>query len=180
MFDMFNAFIYSQLQVSAADYTISDSVHSLSSIVIGSFGHALCLINFGGCTFDSEYMTGGSLFNYLHKYRRLLNLSEVLKFAIDVAKGMEYLHESNIIHRDLKTANLLMDTHQLPYENMTPLQAALGVRQGLRPEIPENTHPKLSDLMQRCWNAAPINRPPFSVIREELQELLREVQVNML
>lgn len=183
----------------------------------------------------TEYMTGGSLFNYLHKYRRLLNLSEVLKFAIDVAKGMEYLHESNIIHRDLKTANLLMDTHQvvkvadfgvarflnlegvmtaetgtyrwmapevinhqpydqkadvfsfaivlwelvtgkLPYENMTPLQAALGVRQGLRPEIPENTHPKLSDLMQRCWNAAPSNRPPFSVIREELQELLREVQ----
>jgi len=52
--------------------------------------------------------------------------------------------------------------------------------QGLRPEIPENTHPKLSDLMQRCWNAAPSNRPPFSVIREELQELLREVQVNVL
>lgn len=32
----------------------------------------------------------------------------LLKIALDVCKGMEYLHEKGIIHRDLKTANLLM------------------------------------------------------------------------
>jgi serine/threonine protein kinase len=58
-------------------------------------------------------MTGGSLYDYLHKNRNVLELSQLLKFAIDVCKGMEYLHGNNIIHRDLKTANLLMDAHNV-------------------------------------------------------------------
>ncbi|CAO2834060.1 unnamed protein product [Amaranthus hypochondriacus] len=183
----------------------------------------------------TEYMPGGSLYKYLHKNKRDLKLPELLKFAIDVSKGMEYLHCNGIIHRDLKSANLLMDTlqvvkvadfgvarflhqdgvmtaetgtyrwmapevinHQpydqkadvfsfaivlwelmtakIPYENMTPLQAALGVRQGLRPEIPQDIHPRLCDLMKRCWDASPDNRPPFSVIRTELEDILDNVQ----
>ncbi|XP_021654048.2 serine/threonine-protein kinase STY8 isoform X2 [Hevea brasiliensis] len=184
----------------------------------------------------TEYMPGGSLYDYLHKNHNLLKLPQLLKFAIDVSRGMEYLHQNNIIHRDLKTANLLMDTHKVvkvadfgvarfqnqegvmtaetgtyrwmapevinhqpydqkadifsfaivlwelvtakvPYDTMTPLQAALGVRQGLRPELPQDAHPKLLDLMQRCWKTTPANRPPFSEITVELEILLQEVQV---
>ncbi|MBA0710745.1 hypothetical protein Golax_010013, partial [Gossypium laxum] len=237
-------------------------------------------------------MPGGSLYDYLHKNHNVLKLSQLLKFAIDVCKGMEYLHQNHIIHRDLKTANLLMDTdnfgmfsyivyddnfynvivtskplafgvqmflgtvgvafgvacgiwdslgyltspnievvkvadfgvarflnqggvmtaetgtyrwmapevinHQpydqkadvfsfavvlwelvtakVPYDTMTPLQAALGVRQGLRPELPENAHPKLLDLMQRCWEAASDKRPSFSEITTELETLFEEVK----
>ncbi|KAI6691094.1 hypothetical protein NL676_027922 [Syzygium grande] len=163
----------------------------------------------------TEYMPGGSLYSYLQKNRNVLKLPQLLKFAIDVCKGMDYLHKSNIIHRDLKTANLLMDNHnvvkeltgwmapevinhqpydekadifsfavvlwelitaKIPYENMTPLQAALGVRQGLRPELPENAHPKLLELMQRCWEAEPGKRPAFSEITIELEHLFQEVQ----
>ncbi|KAL2894224.1 Serine/threonine-protein kinase STY46 [Bienertia sinuspersici] len=58
-------------------------------------------------------MPGGSLYNYLHKSKRALKLSELLNFAIDVSKGMEYLHHNDIIHRDLKSANLLMDSLQV-------------------------------------------------------------------
>nr|GMC52570.1 serine/threonine-protein kinase STY46-like isoform X1 [Ipomoea batatas]GMC54568.1 serine/threonine-protein kinase STY46-like isoform X1 [Ipomoea batatas] len=61
---------------------------------------------------------------------------------------------------------------------MTPLQAALGVRQGLRPELPNNAHPKLLEMMQRCWEAVPGNRPSFSEIRAELEELLHEVDIK--
>ncbi|KAH9757521.1 hypothetical protein KPL71_016418 [Citrus sinensis] len=61
----------------------------------------------------TEYMPGGSLYDYLHKNHNVLKLSQLLRFAIDICKGMEYLHQSNIIHRDLKTANLLMDTHNV-------------------------------------------------------------------
>ncbi|KAK7283577.1 hypothetical protein RIF29_13178 [Crotalaria pallida] len=181
----------------------------------------------------TEYMTGGSLYDYLHKNHNVLELSPLLKFAIDVCKGMEYLHINNIIHRDLKTANLLMDSHnvvkvadfgvarflnqggvmtaetgtyrwmapevinhqpydqkadvfsfsivlwelvtaKVPYDTMTPLQAALGVRQGLRPELPKHGHPKLLDLMQRCWEGDPSNRPSFQEITVELENLLLE------
>nr|XP_029118309.1 serine/threonine-protein kinase STY17 isoform X2 [Elaeis guineensis] len=184
----------------------------------------------------TEYMTGGNLYDLLHKYHNVLELSVLLKFAIDISRGMSYLHQNNIIHRDLKTANLLMDTnnvvkvadfgvarfqsqegdmtaetgtyrwmapevinHQsydhkadvfsfaivlwelvtskVPYETLTPLQAALGVRQGLRPEIPEKTHSKLVELMKRCWEAAPAKRPSFSEITVELEELLQHIQL---
>ncbi|KAH9691670.1 hypothetical protein KPL70_016180 [Citrus sinensis] len=61
----------------------------------------------------TEYMPGGSLYDYLHKNHNVLKLPQLLRFAIDICKGMEYLHQRNIIHRDLKTANLLMDTHNV-------------------------------------------------------------------
>ncbi|XP_047975400.1 serine/threonine-protein kinase STY46-like isoform X2 [Salvia hispanica] len=181
----------------------------------------------------TEYMPGGSLYEYLHENHSAFKLPQLLKFAIDICKGMEYLHHKNVIHRDLKTANLLMDTsnvvkvadfgvarfqnnggvmtaetgtyrwmapevinHQpydqkadvfsfaivlwelvtakVPYDNMTPLQAALGVRQGLRPELPINAHPKILSLMQRCWEAIPSKRPSFSEIRSEMEALQQE------
>lgn len=51
--------------------------------------------------------------------------------------------------------------------------------QGLRPDPPENAHPKLLDLMQRCWDAAPDKRLSFSEIKIELEALLQEVQVDI-
>lgn len=56
---------------------------------------------------------GGNLYDYLHKDHMILELPQLLKFAIDICKGMDYLHQNNIIHRDLKTANLLMDANNV-------------------------------------------------------------------
>jgi len=57
----------------------------------------------------TEFMSGGSLYDYLHRQEGTLKLPTLVKYAIDVSRGMEYLHENEIIHRDLKAANLLMD-----------------------------------------------------------------------
>ncbi|KAL8097951.1 hypothetical protein AgCh_030901 [Apium graveolens] len=57
----------------------------------------------------TEYLAGGSLRAYLHQqepYSLPINL--VLKFAIDIAKGMQYLHSQGVLHRDLKSENLLL------------------------------------------------------------------------
>lgn len=61
----------------------------------------------------TEYMSGGSLHDFLHKVNNVLELPLILKFALDVCQGMNYLHQNNIIHRDLKTANLLMDKNHV-------------------------------------------------------------------
>ncbi|ONH92366.1 hypothetical protein PRUPE_8G170600 [Prunus persica] len=183
----------------------------------------------------TEFMSGGSVYDYLHKQKGVFKLPALLKVAIDVSKGMTYLHQNNIIHRDLKAANLLMDenevvkvadfgvarvksqsgvmtaetgtyrwmapeviehkpydhkadvfsfgvvlwellTGKLPYEYLTPLQAAVGVVQkGLRPTIPKNTHPKLVELLEKCWQQDPALRPDFSEIIEMLQPLAKEI-----
>ena len=61
----------------------------------------------------SEYMSGGSVYDFLHKQKGVFKLPSLIRVAIDVSKGMDYLHKNNIIHRDLKAANLLMDENEV-------------------------------------------------------------------
>ncbi|XP_020579257.1 serine/threonine-protein kinase STY46-like isoform X2 [Phalaenopsis equestris] len=184
----------------------------------------------------TEFMSGGSVYDILHKKKGIFKLPALLRVAIDVSKGMNYLHQNNIIHRDLKAANLLMDanevvkvadfgvarviaqtgvmtaetgtyrwmapeviehkpydqkvdvfsfgivlwellTGKLPYEYLTPLQAAVGVVQkGLRPTIPKHTNPRLAQLLQMCWQQDPLHRPGFSEILDMLHLITKETR----
>ena len=49
------------------------------------------------------------MYDFLHIQKAILTLPSLLKVAIDVSEGMKYLHQKDIIHRDIKAANLLMD-----------------------------------------------------------------------
>ncbi|XP_072022146.1 uncharacterized protein [Amphiura filiformis] len=78
------------------------------------------IIGFIGCCTDKEpyylvleYAPNGNLREYLHSIRKepgeqVLQPKEIIGFAFDVSKGMEYISSKNCVHRDLATRNILL------------------------------------------------------------------------
>ncbi|KAG6522555.1 hypothetical protein ZIOFF_019695 [Zingiber officinale] len=61
----------------------------------------------------TEYVPNGNLREHLDgKYGKILDFSQRLEIAIDVAHGLTYLHlyaEKIVIHRDVKSSNILLN-----------------------------------------------------------------------
>lgn len=57
-----------------------------------------------------EYVDGGNLASYVKKHGRL-PVSAALGCVMQAARGLEFAHAENIIHRDVKPSNLLLDKH---------------------------------------------------------------------
>lgn len=55
-----------------------------------------------------EYVQHGSLQSYLKIYRESLTTKQLLTYALDIAKGMDYLGHKHIVHRDLAARNILV------------------------------------------------------------------------
>lgn len=59
-------------------------------------------------SFPLEYVPGGPLKDLIHNTDLVLPWELRIRFAKDIACGMNYLHSQNIIHRDLNSLNCLV------------------------------------------------------------------------
>eukprot|EP00210_Caulerpa_lentillifera_P000401 g391.t1 len=57
-----------------------------------------------------EYCNFGSLFDLIHNPQYRLTPTKIKEILIDIAESMEVLHSRRIIHRDLKSGNLLVSS----------------------------------------------------------------------
>ncbi|KAL6519257.1 Serine/threonine-protein kinase sty13 [Orobanche gracilis] len=71
-------------------------------------------------------------------------------------------------------------TGMLPFQNMTAVQAAFAVvNKGVRPTIPNDCLPALSQIMTRCWDANPDVRPSFSEVVRMLESAETEIMTTV-
>eukprot|EP00177_Eucheuma_denticulatum_P001183 GFKZ01002141.1.p2 GENE.GFKZ01002141.1~~GFKZ01002141.1.p2 ORF type:complete len:646 (-),score=73.21 GFKZ01002141.1:2443-4380(-) len=57
----------------------------------------------------SPWMDGGTLFDALHAKAVHMSFERLVRLSLQFASAMAYMHQCNLVHRDLKTANLLLD-----------------------------------------------------------------------
>ncbi|KAI3877059.1 hypothetical protein MKW92_019610 [Papaver armeniacum] len=99
----------------------------------------------------TEFLPRGSLCRLLHRPNIQLEEKRRLRMALDVAKGMNYLHTSNptIVHRDLKSPNLLVDRNwvvkvcdfglsRLKHQTFLSSKSMAGTPEYMAPEVLRN------------------------------------------
>ena len=57
-----------------------------------------------------EYVQQGSLFNMLHINQSSITTAQRIRIAVDSSCAFEYMHHLGIVHRDIKSHNVLIDS----------------------------------------------------------------------
>ncbi|XP_070665012.1 serine/threonine-protein kinase CTR1 isoform X4 [Malus domestica] len=126
----------------------------------------------------TEYLSRGSLYRLLHKAgaREALDERRRLSMAYDVAKGMNYLHRRKppIVHRDLKSPNLLVDKKytvkvcdfglsRLKANTFLSSKSAAGTPEWMAPEVlrdePSNEKSDIYSFGVILWELATMQQP---------------------
>ncbi|XP_066551546.1 megakaryocyte-associated tyrosine-protein kinase isoform X3 [Amia ocellicauda] len=71
----------------------------------------LGVILHNGLHIVTEFMAKGNLVNFLRtRGRSVISTAQLLRFALDVCEGMEYLESKKLVHRDLAARNILVSS----------------------------------------------------------------------
>ncbi|XP_042502995.1 mitogen-activated protein kinase kinase kinase 1-like [Macadamia integrifolia] len=127
-----------------------------------------------------ELVTRGSLVNVYRKYH--LRDSQVSAYTRQILSGLKYLHDRNVVHRDIKCANILVHTSGsvkladfglakatklndvksckgTAFWMAPEMQAVFRIGQGIPPPIPDSLSKDARDFIDQCLQVNPEKRP---------------------
>ncbi|RIB21098.1 kinase-like domain-containing protein [Gigaspora rosea] len=137
-----------------------------------------------------QFANSGSLRTYLQTKKKdgiyKITFTELGEIAKGIVNGLKYLHENEIIHRDLHSENILINEGKAlvadfgksrEFDDDTPSSSkARGMipyvdPQHLLEKAVANTPPEYVNLYKRSWSSDPDKRPTLSEILTELEKL---------
>ena len=133
-------FKYSDFRMYEREISIFSSLKHFAILpfVGASIQHPYCIV--------TEFMSNGSLFDRLHKAATPLDATHKTICALGIAQGMAYMHSKKILHRDLKSLNILLDSDDFPKicdfgmsrevdNGETVLTGGIGTYRWMAPEV---------------------------------------------
>ena len=140
-----------------------DSIIKTEIDLLSKMNHRNIVKYYGYCKNNNsliivlEYCSKGSLLNLLQIFKHFEE-NMIKKYISEILDGLEYLHLHNIIHRDIKCANILLDkdgickltdfgTAKIMKEEMNIQSSMQGTPNWMAPEIwKTSTSTRYSDI----------------------------------
>ncbi|KAH7439597.1 hypothetical protein KP509_04G068100 [Ceratopteris richardii] len=124
----------------------------------------------------TEFLPRGSLYRLIHRSNTQLDERRRMRMALDVARGMNYLHNCTpvIVHRDLKSPNLLVDKNwvvkvcdfglsRMKHNTFLSSKSTAGTPEWMAPEVlrnePSNEKCDVYSFGVILWELATLQQP---------------------
>ncbi|XP_061369296.1 serine/threonine-protein kinase EDR1-like isoform X2 [Gastrolobium bilobum] len=150
--------------------------------ILSRLRHPNVILFLGACTkpprlsMITEYMEMGSLFYLIHVsgQKKKLSWRRRLRMLRDICRGLMHMHRMKIIHRDVKSANCLVDKHwtvkicdfglsRIITDSPMKDSSSAGTPEWMAPELirnePFNEKCDIFSLGVIMWELCTLNRP---------------------
>ncbi|CAF2081940.1 unnamed protein product [Rotaria magnacalcarata] len=74
----------------------------------------------------TQWCEGSTLYKHIHILDRHWKINQLIDIARQICQGMSYLHDREIIHRDLKSSNVFLDTSAEPDDGGVSWRVKIG------------------------------------------------------
>lgn len=136
-------------------------------------------------------MAGGSIFNLLQKYGKF-NESLIRVYTKQILEGLEYLHVNNVVHRDIKGGNVLVDKNGVCkladfgnakrfIEGTDQASSIKGTANWMAPEvIKQNKYGRFADIWSLGCTVIEMahGKPPFSDFPNHVSIMMHVGQIT--
>uniref|UniRef100_A0A1I7VSR0 Protein kinase domain-containing protein n=1 Tax=Loa loa TaxID=7209 RepID=A0A1I7VSR0_LOALO len=151
-----------------------------------------------------ELLKDGSLDVFLVTKGSTLSIREKLYFCLDIASGLEFLHNNGVIHRDISARWLAPETIRNaiyttksdvfsygillwevftngaePYCGMTVAEVIVKVKDGYRIPSPDTMPERLQILQQNCFATEASKRWSMAQIRGEIEMIVYNFEIKL-
>ncbi|CAB5386238.1 unnamed protein product [Rhizophagus irregularis] len=109
------------------------------------------------------------------EFAPLIDLKTKIKFALDICRGVAYLHECEILHRDIQSANVLVDgNHKVKIANFAVENDENNNNDAQKKKVPYDSKCEIYSVGALLWEIAELKKPHYDLDKSVLLVNIRK------